>query len=487
VHAYIIGIDLGTSSVKIEIWDNDGNLLIRREVPINKQDHEEWVKALHNAIPVNYLLDHRIRKIVSADSTSGTMLLVDKYGNPVYRPIMYYEKDPVYYEKIKDLQSVNNLMRMGVDISPTSPIVKLLRIKNEHPDIYEKSRWIIPPTTWLLYKLVIPEGHEWSDIKIDYTNALKFGADITKDKPEWYKPLFEETGISLEKFPSITECGEFIGEGSSDIAKDTGLYKAEIYQGMTDGNAAALASGALDIGDTILYSGSTTVAKYVSDKMITSSSVYYHKHPLRGFLASTATGLTGGTLSWFIDKIFGTNIDEALEEAKKIEAGKEFLFFPPGDRSPFNDPYMGAAILSIWPIINDRKTAIGIMTRSIVLGIIFLEKHLINSFEQIFNKNINEVNISGGGAKDYYWNKLRASVYGKQVKVYGGNIALGAVIPAILRSGIHTSIEYVRQKFIKPLYTITPDHDLYNKYKHKADRYIELWNKLRELYHMIEE
>lgn len=481
----LIGIDLGTSSVKTEIYDDEGNLLKQGHATIEKQDHRSWIKAISSAIPQEYLSSLYYDKIISADSTSGTILLVDKYGNPVYPPIMYYEKSPEHYERIKDLDSVKELKNKGVNISSTSPIVKILKIKNEMPQIYEKTRWILPPATWLLYKLVIPEGEEWRDLEIDYTNALKFGADITLSKPEWFKPLFEETGIELNKFPKITRCGKFIGEASSKFAGKLGLYKSKVYQGMTDGNAAALASGALEPGELTIYSGSTTVTKFVANELKTHPAIYYHKHPLKGYLASAATGLTGGILSWFSEKIFNIETNEALEKAKMIDPGTEFLFFPPGDRSPFYNPKMSAVLAGIKPINKDRDTIIGLVTRSIVLGIIFVENSLIKIFEELFGKTIKEVNLSGGGGKDRYWNTIRASIYGKPVYIYGEYIAIGALIPAILESGLYKDVKIVKKKFLRIIDKVNPDPRLANYYKALSEKYLDKWEILRQFYELV--
>ncbi|MCD6195693.1 MAG: hypothetical protein J7J82_02790 [Staphylothermus sp.] len=482
MRALLIGIDLGTSSVKTEIYDENGNLLRQGHVAINKQDHVLWIKAISSAIPRDYLANLHYNKLVSIDSTSGTILLVDKYGNPLYPPIMYYEKAPEYYERIKELDSVKELKKKGINVSATSPIVKILKIKNELPQIYEKTRWILPPTTWLLYKLVIPEGHEWKDIAIDYTNALKFGADITLPEPEWFKPLFEETGISLEKLPRITKCGEYIGEANSEFARKLGLYKSKVYQGMTDGNAAALASGALEPGELTIYSGSTTVPKYVATEMKLHPAFYYHKHPIKGYLASAATGLTGGMLSWFSEKIFNAKVDEALEKAKIVEPGTEFLFFPPGDRSPFYNPKMGAVLANIRPINKDRDTIIGLVTRSIVLGIILVEYSFIKLLENLFDNTIKEVNLSGGGSKDKYWNTIRASVYGKPVNVYGEHIAVGTLIPAILESQLYEDIKTVRKKFLHMIDRVKPDPRLTRSYKAIAETYFNKWKILNKIY-----
>lgn len=481
----LVGIDLGTSSVKTEVYTEDGSLVKQGYSLINKQEYHEWLNAIHVAIPVSILREYPHEKIVSIDSTSGTIIFIDEYGNPLYPPIMYYETATKYYELIKDLDSVRELNNKGNIISSSSPIVKILRIKEEKPEVFEKTRWIVPPTTWLLYKLVIPEGEKWEDITIDYTNALKFGVDITAPKLEWFKPLFEETKIPLEKFPKIREPGDFIGEARSKLARELGLYKSSVYHGMTDGNAAALAGGVIKPGDLGIYSGSTTVLKYATSSIVPHQALYYHRHPLGGYLASLSTGHTGEILSWFSRKVFGIEVSEALEYAKNIEPGSEFLFFPPGDRSPFNNPRINAVLASIKPVDAGRDIVIGTIIRSIVLGIIFVEYSLIRLLENVFNTHIEEVNLSGGGVKDRYWNVIRASIYMKPVNVYGERIAVGALIPAILKSGLYKKVEDVKYKFLHVVDRLYPEQSLSNIYGKIAKKYMEKWSILQTFYDAI--
>ncbi|RLG85543.1 MAG: xylulose kinase, partial [Thermoprotei archaeon] len=278
----LVGIDLGTSSVKVEVYGSDGKLMKSGSAPITRQDTGEWLEALRRATPVDLLKSWSGDKIVSVDSTSGSFVIVDRFGQPLHPPVMYYEKAVDEYEKIKGLPSVRKLAEKGISITPGSPHPKLLRIAGVNPGILEKARWIVPPATWLLYRLMVPEGSEWRDVAVDYSNALKFGADITLSTPRWFEPLYEELGLPLEKMPRIVECGDYAGDAESRLAEELGLRGARLHHGMTDGNAAALASGALKPGDMSIYTGSTTVPKFVAEEMRLNPAIYYHRHPVKG-------------------------------------------------------------------------------------------------------------------------------------------------------------------------------------------------------------
>ncbi|MEM0262336.1 MAG: FGGY family carbohydrate kinase [Desulfurococcaceae archaeon] len=477
----IVSIDLGTSSVKVEIYNEHGEKVMENKKELYEQTISSWINTIKEAAPVEFLRSARCRKIVSAASTSGTIIIVDKHGNPLINPIMYYEKDIEMYNKIKDLSSIKELAELGVDFNPASPIPKILRLMEN--GLLKNAEWIVPPTTWILYKLLYREGDTWREVEVDYTNALKFGADITKETPDWFKPLFEELNIPLEKMPRIAECGNYIGLAESNFARELGLYGAEIYHGMTDGTASALAGGAFKEGDLSIYGGTTVVPKYVTNTLKKHHAIYYHRHPIKGYLASAATSFTGGFLSWFAEKLLGLTVEDLINYADNIEEINEIpLFMPPGDRSPFNDPQLKASILRLYPWDEPREKIIGKFALSIMLGITFLEYYYIDLFEKLFNKPIKEVKLTGGTVKSKKWNLLRASIYEKPVKIYSGEIGVGIVIPALLKSKIFKSIEEIESTLVIPRESINPDQNLTNILRKDRDMFMARWKVLQKIY-----
>ncbi|ADM28418.1 Carbohydrate kinase, FGGY [Ignisphaera aggregans DSM 17230] len=479
-----IGIDLGSSGVRIEVYDIDGNLIAEGREAISKQDVDEWLMAIAKAMPRAISEYRGYRKHVVIDSTSGTFIAVDAYGRPLLKPVMYYEKAVDIWDKVKGLSSIKDIGMRGVTIDAASPLVKILDIRERKPDIYRKIKWIIPASTWISYRLCFSEGEIWRDIYTDYTNALKFGLDITSSPPQWYKPLFDDLGIDLEIMPKPIGCGEYMCTARGDYASILGLEGAEVYHGMTDGNASALAGGALKIGDTNIYTGSTTVPKFVTDKLIPHPALYYHIHPINGYLAGSATGFTGYILSWFTEKVFGINISEAFNYISIVEPGSEYIFFPPGDRGPFYDTALNPAIVDIKIYDDTREKIIGRFLRSIVLGITLLEYTYIKLFEELFNTKINTVRLTGGGSKSKIWNIIRASIYEKKVEIFGDRVAIGAIIPILIKNKIYTNVIEIEKRFLKPLDIIEPDENLVKIYRAKMikEKYLEKLKKLQELY-----
>lgn len=478
----LIGVDLGTGGVKVEVYDVDGNIEAIGKASISRQSADEWLKAFKEAIPkiVKECID--CEKHLSITSTSGTTLGVDLYGNVIYGPSMYYERDDVVFNMVKNLPSISRLGKKGVKVDSTSPIVKIYRLKHDKPDLYNKVRWFLPPTTYMLYMLIYGNENPWEEVYTDYTNALKFGLDITSTPPRWFDEVFHELGFDLEKMPKLAPVGEFIGVARSRFAEESGLKGAKVYQGLTDGNAAALAGGAVDIGDVSIYTGSTTVPKAVVENIYEHPALYYHVHPIKGYLAGSASGFTGAFLSWFTEKVLGTTLDSVAEHIEKVSPGTEYIVFPYGDRAPYYDSSLVPALLNVKITDEPREIVVGRFVRSIMLSIALLENYYIELFENLFKFKLDTVHVTGGGTKSKTWNKIRAAVYGKKVLIYGELIGSGVLAPFLIRSKLYTSINEVKQKFIKPIEVVEPDKSWIEIYSRYRESFAKKWLKLSEVY-----
>jgi xylulokinase len=475
----LVGLDLGTSGVRYECYDTNGRILATGRSQVEEETVKEWLTSLKAAIPKRNRPSNSEDIVLSAQGTSGTALLLDEYGNDLFRPLMYYEKDVEQFRKMEKQKSLSSLAQRGVSISVTSPLPKLMGIRTKYPDMFRKVRWILPATSWLLYRLAYTEGEKWVDICTDWTNALKFGVDITREDPSWFHPLFQEAGISIEKLPRIVPCGEELGHARSRLAEELGLKGARIFHGMTDGNATALAVGCMKDGDFGFSSGSATVIKYACNKMKPHRALYYHKHPFGGFLAGAAP-VTLSVLKWFAERIMGISVENAFKLADRDDLKQEYLYFPQGDRDPFGDPELGASFLKIWPEDASKERARGKMFRSMVLGLTFLEYYYITLLEELFNHEIPEAKITGGGTRSPWWNKLRASIYGIPVKVMDERPGIGALIPAVMKLKLFKDLKEAQDSLLRVSSMYQPDKELGAKYKGLRDTFLKRWQIVKE-------
>ena len=479
----LIAMDLGTSAFRVSIFDSRGVSIFLKKIKLANQTISTWIEALSRISPKEALVKVSPNNIhMSVCGTSGTIVPVDEFGNPLMAPIMYFERAPsVEVTKICALEAAKELSKKGVPISATSPISKLIHRKKSNPSLFREVRWIFSPTSWLLYRLHIPEGKRWDNVATDWTNGLKFGVDISLEVPVWFRPIFEQSGLPLELMPDLHPCGSPIGIAQSQLAERLGLTGVNLYQGMTDGTATSLITGCLQPGNMGLSVGTTSTLKYACQEMRASSAIYYHKHPLGGYLAGAAP-VTGALLKWFVEKILHTSMEDAFALAEQIKPVSELLFLPQGDREPFFSSQMGAAFFGLWPRNDSPETARGTFVRSIMLGIALAENTLIRIIEELFECSMDTIGITGGGTRNAAWNKIRSAVYEKTLKIIDTPITMGPLIPVILNIGLCKDIIELEKKMLHIREEIYPDARLVSQYKEQKKSFMKKWTFLKQFY-----
>jgi len=191
--------------------------------------------------------------------------------------------------------------------------------------------------------------------------------------------------------------------------------------------------------------------------------------------------MTGKMLEWFSEKVLGISLETAFSYAERIEPGKETFYFPPGDRSPFYDPVMGAAFAGLWPEGRSKGEVRGEIFRSMLLGTSFLEYYYIKLYEEFFEV-VNEVKIIGGGTKSSFWNKIRASVYEKTVKVMDERTMTCALMPAALELKLFKNVGEAAERLLRVTDVVKPDAELASKYRDWRDSFMVRWKKIREVH-----
>jgi xylulokinase len=478
----LIGIHFGPAEVRVAVYARDGTLVDAGRTEVRDQTAVAWERALREATPP--MPDEGI---CSVASTSGSMVVVDETGEPVFPPQMYYTAAPDNAARLREMDVAAGLEGRDIALSATAPLPKLLQLREEYPDRFADAEWVLSPTTWLLYRLRYGRSTRWRSVETDWTNALKFGADITPALPEWHDPLLEAVGVSRDLFPTIRPPGTFIGTASGELAERTGLEGIKLYQGVTDGSASALATDCLEPGDFSLTVGETSLVKYVSESITAHDALYYHRHPLEGYLPGASFD-SGAVLNWFCDRLMDCTRERGLELARETPPGEEYEVFLQGSRSPFFDPDVGTSILGI-----NHDTALsaaevtGRFARGVATGVALAEHTYIRIVEELFGTDIDTVRMMSemsakSGEPFDWWYDLRSSVWGRPVVQMQSRTAAGLLIPPALITSVYDDADEASECLLGVERTIEPDPAIGDLYADRRRSYFDRWQAVTDLY-----
>jgi sugar (pentulose or hexulose) kinase len=484
--AVLVGIDLGSSGARVAAYDHAGDTVASGEAPLEGGTTADWERALVAAAPD--LPDGE--RVVAVTSTSGTVVATDAAGEPVAPPLRYDERaDPDTAAAFAATDAADRASDLGVPVGATAPLPTLASARGDRP-AYGEARWYLPAATWLTWRLLAPEGEAWAPTT-DWTNALKFGADVAGE-PSWLEDLFAAADVSTDRLPDIAAPGDHVGTAAGPLASRMALRGASLHLGVTDGNAAALGMGCLEPGDWGITCGSTSVVKGVTETRAGDGPFYYHRHPLDGWLAGAAFD-SGATFRW-LARLFDRSPSDALDAAAAADPGEEYGFLPQGDRSPFDDGRMANTLAGLWADA-DPDVARGRLFRGVALGVALAEGWFLD------RGGAEAVRLLGGGAPDDvepdapddpgtddsgaggydWWNRLRAAAWDRPVTRMAPRTTAGAVLPAALDAGVYGTVDDARDALCRVVGPVEPSCDP-GTYAEARDGFGERWRAARGLY-----
>ncbi|MBR2401588.1 MAG: xylulokinase, partial [Lachnospiraceae bacterium] len=460
-----VGIDLGTSAVKLLLMDGEGNIknIVSKEYPLyfpnpgwSEQRPEDWYEQ--SMAGMKELLEGFDKSQVAGISFGGQMhglVILDKDDN-VIRPALLWN-DGRTFEECDYLNNVigkEKLSEYTANISFTGfTAPKILWIKNKEPENFAKIAKIMLPKDYIAYKLT---GVHCTDVS-DASGMLIF--DVKNRK--WSKEMCDICGITEDQLATCYESYEAVGTVLPEIAAQLGIPETvKVAAGAGDNAAAAVGTGTVGDGmcnislgtsGTIFISSKNFgVDKYNALHSFAHADGSYH---LMGCMLSAAS-----CNKWWMDEIIGTK-DYAAEQKQIEKLGENHVYFLPylmGERSPHNNP-------------NARGTFIGMtmdttradMTQAVLEGVAFA---LRDSFEvaKSLGIKIERTKICGGGAKSPLWKKMIANILNVKVDVIESEEgpALGGAMLAAVACGEYANVEEVAAKIVKVIDTVEPEAEL---------------------------
>ena len=485
-----IGIDLGTSAVKLLLMDGEGKIqkIVSKEYPLyfpnpgwSEQKPEDWYEQTMAGI--KELIAEADKSQIAGISFGGQMhglVILDK-DDKVIRPALLWN-DGRTFEECDYLNNVigkEKLSEYTANISFTGfTAPKILWVKNKEPENFSKIAKIMLPKDYIAYKLT---GVNCTDVS-DASGMLLM--DV-KNRC-WSKEMCEICGITEEMLPKLYESYECVGHVKEEIATELGIpATVKVAAGAGDNAAAAVGTGTVGDGmcnislgtsGTIFISSENFgVDKFNALHAFAHADGHYH---LMGCMLSAAS-----CNKWWMEDIIGT--DEFAKEQKAItKLGENHVYFLPylmGERSPHNNPNARGTFIGM-----TMDTSRADMTQAVLEGVAFA---LRDSFEvaKSLGIRIERTKICGGGAKSPLWKKMIANILNVKVDVIESEEgpALGGAMLAAVACGEYKNVEEAAAKIVKIIDTVEPEAELVEKYEARYQQFKEIYPACKPLYDII--
>lgn len=496
---YLLGTDIGTSGTKTILMDTAGNLIAQdlQEYDVLTPKHlwaEQWPdvwldatkKSIKNTVKKSGIPAEKIRGIAISGLYGGSGIPLDKEMKPV-RPCMIWmdrradEETQWVLDNIGE-EKLREITHNGAD--PYYGYTKMLWMKKNEPENWEKTKLFLPPNDYVIYKLT-------GEIVIDYSSAGNIGGIFDMNNRSWSKEMMDAMGIPLSMMPErIVESTDIVGGITKEIAEELGVSEGmPVIASGIDSGAANIGLGVFESGIYAAAIGTSMCAALISDKPVKGKDLIawpylYDAKRLSYYFAGANTA--GAIVKWFrqimcqyemeLEKAGGKKAYDILnEQAADIPAGSEGLIVLPyfmGERSP------------IWN--SDAKGTI------VGLSLAHTKAHIYRAFLEAVAFSLRDameatgedlgeyILLAGGVTKSKLWRQIFADVTGYPVVCPVNDVEanMGDVMLAGIGTGL-LSYEDVKQWQVldEKIIPNKQNHQTYNEY-YKV--YKSVYNNLKQ-------
>ena len=483
-----IGIDLGTSAVKLLLVDEKGNILnsVSKEYPLffphpgrSEQNPADWYEGVCRGLAK--LLENADASLVKGIGVGGQMhgLVVLDENDEIIRPAILWndgrtEKQVEYLNEVIGRERLSAYAANIAFAGFTAP--KILWMRENEPENFRRISKIMLPKDYIVYKLTGVHS-------CDYSDASGMLLLDVKNK-KWSAEMLEICGVREKQLPALYESYEAVGTVKAEFAQSYGLGEVKVAAGAGDNAAAAIGTGTVGEGKCNISLGTSGTIFIAGEKFGVDSNNALHsfahadgKYHLMGCMLSAAS-----CNKWFMEDILH-DADYAGNQQKitKEMLGENRVFFLPylmGERSPIND-------------VNARGMFTGLsmdtkredMLLAVLEGVAFAIR---DSFEKAkaLGIKITASDICGGGAKSELWQTILANVLGirlDKVKTEQGP-GYGGAILAMCACGEYASVEAACRALVEISSSVYPEKELTEKYEKKYRQFAKLYPALKEFF-----
>ncbi|MCQ2485353.1 MAG: xylulokinase [Clostridia bacterium] len=483
-----IGIDLGTSAVKLLLVNEKGKILsdVSEEYPLffpqagwSEQNPEDWYNAVIKGL--DKLLGGVDKLQIKGIGIGGQMhglVILDKEDN-VIRPAILWNDGRTE----KQVEFLNNTIGRDKLSEYTANIAfagftapKILWVKENEPENFNRISKIMLPKDYIAYRLTGVHSCDYSDasgmLLLDVKNKC------------WSAEMLEICGVKKEQLPALYESYDSVGTVKTEIAEQFGLKDVTVVAGAGDNAAAAIGTGTVGEGKCNISLGTSGTIFISSEGFGVDNQNALHSfahadgnYHLMGCMLSAAS-----CNKWFMDDILCDRDYSALQSKITDEMlGRNNVYFLPylmGERSPINDTNARGTFTGL-----TMDTSREDMLLAVLEGVAFAIRDSFEKAKELGIK-IEASNICGGGAKSPLWQKILANVLGirlDKVKTEQGP-GYGGAILAMVGTGAYKNVHEACSRLVEISSSVYPDEKLTALYDKKYKNFSRLYPALKDIF-----
>ena len=489
---YFIGIDLGTSAVKLLLVDEQGRIEreVTKEYPLSfphpgwsEQNPEDWWKAVQHG--VLQLTEHIDKSAVRGIGVGGQMhgLVALDEDDAVIRPAILWNdgrtgEEVAYLNETIGKEKLSALTANIAFAGFTAP--KLLWMRRNEPENFARIRKIMLPKDYINYRLTGVHSCDYSDasgmLLLDVEHKC------------WSKEMLEICGVDESWMPKLFESYEPIGTIRGFVSGALGLPRdCVVVAGAGDNAAAAVGTGVVGEGGCNISLG-TSGTLFISSKQFAvdpNNALHAFAHADGGWHLMGCMLSAASCNKWLCEEILHTT-DYAAEQTDITDdkLGNNHVFFLPylmGERSPINDTNARGTFTGI-----TMDTTRADLVQAVLEGVAFAIR---DSFEvaKSLGIAIPRSFLCGGGAKSPLWRKIFSNVLGiplDMVKTEQGPGYGGAML-AMVGCGVYPSVQAAADALVELASTTEPDSELTARYEAQYQKFKRIYPAMRELFAAI--
>ena len=490
---YYIGIDLGTSAVKLLLVAKDGTIArqVSKEYPCayphpgwSEQDPADWITQTFAGIrELTEGLDPKSVRGIGVGGQMHGLVALDE-NDTVLRPAILWNDGRTG----KETAFLNNVIGKDVLSACTGNIAfagftapKILWMKENELELFARIRKVMLPKDYLNYVLT---GVFSTDVS-DASGMLLFDVEHKC----WSEKMLAVCSLTKEQLPAIYESGDITGTLRPEVADELGLStETFVIAGAGDNAAAAIGTGTIGEGACNISLGTSGTIFLPGDTFRVDENNSLHsfahadgKFHLMGCMLSCAS-----CNKWLLEDIFRTQDYDKELNIPAERLGKNHVFFLPylmGERSPINDENARACFIGM-----TMDTTREDMVQAVLEGVAFGIRDSLEAAKAM-GLCVERSNLCGGGAKSPLWRKILASALHLKLDILymEQGPAMGAAMLTMVADGAYSSIEEVCRALVNVKETIDPDPDLMALYDKRYEEFRQLYPALKEVFGRLAE